>query len=210
MRKVSVGLKTATAFTAAIEDPGNFKNSRSVGAWVGLTTKHYQSGEVDYNGHISRRADGHLRTLLYEAAAVMLARSIADGSLRRRGDRVARFGIALGAVSGGLFALATVAGTAPDSLGALSPSLRIQLGEQLLVRGRNNSVGLGAAVIATTQGTEIGAISRPAGVRHWSAPAEPIALSSRVGRSLPAQVANGSLPASGGYCRSRISSRLSG
>lgn len=80
-----VGIVTATAFTAAVEDPGNFKNSRSVGAWVGLTTKRYQSGEVDYDGHISRRGDGHLRTLLYEAAAVMMTRSIADSSLRRWG-----------------------------------------------------------------------------------------------------------------------------
>ena len=80
-----VGVVTATAFTAAIEDPNNFKNSRSVGAWVGLTTKRYQSGEVDYDGHISRRGDGHLRTLLYEAAAVILTRSIADSSLRRWG-----------------------------------------------------------------------------------------------------------------------------
>ena len=68
-----VGIVTATAFTAAVEDPANFKNSRSVGTWAGLTT--YQSGEVDYDGHISRRGDSHLRTLLYEAAAVILKRS---------------------------------------------------------------------------------------------------------------------------------------
>lgn len=80
-----VGAVTATAFAAAVEDPANFKNSRSVGAWVGLTTKRYQSGEVDYDGHISRRGDGHLRTLLYEAAAVILTRSIADSSLRSWG-----------------------------------------------------------------------------------------------------------------------------
>lgn len=80
-----VGIVTATAFAAAVEDPVNFKNSRSVGAWVGLTTKRYQSGEVDYDGHISRRGDGHLRTLLYEAAAVILTRSIADSALRRWG-----------------------------------------------------------------------------------------------------------------------------
>jgi transposase len=63
-----VGIVTATAFTAAVEDPANFKNSRSVGAWVGLTTKRYQSGEVDYDGHTPRRWPS--RTLLYEAAAV--------------------------------------------------------------------------------------------------------------------------------------------
>jgi transposase len=34
-----VGAVIATSFTAAIEDPENFKSSRSVGAWVGLTTR---------------------------------------------------------------------------------------------------------------------------------------------------------------------------
>lgn len=66
----------------AIEDPENFKKSRSVGAWLGLTTRHYQSGEVDYDGHISRRGDAHLRGLLFEAATVILTRSSADSSLR--------------------------------------------------------------------------------------------------------------------------------
>lgn len=33
------------------------ENSRAVGAWVGLTPRRYQSGEVDNDGHISRRGD---------------------------------------------------------------------------------------------------------------------------------------------------------
>ena len=80
-----VGAITATAFTAAIEDPANFRRSRSVGAWLGLTTRRYQSGEVDYDGHISRRGDAHLRGLLYEAATVILTRAHADSSLRAWG-----------------------------------------------------------------------------------------------------------------------------
>jgi transposase len=48
-----VGVVTATSFVNAIEDPTNFKHSRSVGAFVGLTTRRYQSGEIDYDGHIS-------------------------------------------------------------------------------------------------------------------------------------------------------------
>ncbi|MER8639730.1 transposase [Mesorhizobium sp. M1365] len=60
----------------------NFKKSRSVGAWLGLTTRRYQSGEVDYDGHISRRGDRHLRGLLYKAATVILTRSCTDSSLR--------------------------------------------------------------------------------------------------------------------------------
>jgi transposase len=80
-----IGAITATSFVAAIEDPDNFKKSRSVGAWLGLTTRRYQSGEVDYDGHISRRGDCHLRALLYEAATVILTRSTADSGLRKWG-----------------------------------------------------------------------------------------------------------------------------
>jgi transposase len=77
-----VGTVVATAFVAAVEDPANFKNSRAVGAWVGLTTRRYQSGEVDYDGHVSRRGDTQLRHLLFEAAAVMLNRSRDTSTLR--------------------------------------------------------------------------------------------------------------------------------
>jgi transposase len=80
-----VGAITATSFATAIEDPENFKRSRSVGAWLGLTTRRYQSGEVDYDGHISRRGDTHVRSLLYEAATVILTRSSAESTLRTWG-----------------------------------------------------------------------------------------------------------------------------
>jgi len=80
-----VGAITATSFVTAIEDPDNFRRSSSVGAWVGLTTRRYQSGEVDYDGHISRRGDRHLRGLLYEAATVILTRSRGDSDLRTWG-----------------------------------------------------------------------------------------------------------------------------
>jgi transposase len=80
-----VGVFAATSFIAAIEDPSNFRTSRSVGAWLGLTTRRYQSGEVDYDGHISRRGDAYLRGLLYEAASVILTRSSAESRLRAWG-----------------------------------------------------------------------------------------------------------------------------
>jgi transposase len=83
-----VGTVTATAFVTAVEDPENFRRSRSVGAWLGLTTRRYQSGQVDYDGHISRRGDRHVRSLLYEAAAVMLSRSSAESELRSWGLRL--------------------------------------------------------------------------------------------------------------------------
>jgi transposase len=80
-----VGSITATSFMAAIEDPANFRKSRSVGAWLGLTTRRYQSGQIDFDGHISRRGDKHLRGLLYEASVSILTRSQAESGLREWG-----------------------------------------------------------------------------------------------------------------------------
>ncbi|WEX79483.1 IS110 family transposase (plasmid) [Sinorhizobium numidicum] len=82
-----IGAITAVSYIAAIEDPENFRTSRSVGAWLGLTTRRYQSGEVDYDGHISRRGDNRLRGLLYEAATALLTRTSArtESSLKNWG-----------------------------------------------------------------------------------------------------------------------------
>lgn len=94
-----VGVITATSFVSAIEDPSNFKTSRSVGAWLGLTTRRYQSGEVDYDGHISRRGDPRLRALLYEAATVILTRSATASCLRTWGLKLRRIGFKRAAVA---------------------------------------------------------------------------------------------------------------
>ncbi len=82
-----IGAVTAVSYVTAIENPENFRTSRSVGAWLGLTTRRYQSGEVDYDGHISRRGDNRLRGLLYEAATVLLTRTSArtESSLKSWG-----------------------------------------------------------------------------------------------------------------------------
>jgi len=82
MTTPGIGAITAVSYVAAIEDPDNFRTSRSVGAWLGLTTRRYQSGEVDYDGHISRRGDSRLRGLLYEAATAMLTRTSARNESR--------------------------------------------------------------------------------------------------------------------------------
>jgi transposase len=69
-----VGQLTALAFVAAIDDPERFRRSRDIGAYFGLVPRRYQSGEIDYTGSISKCGDRRLRTLLYEAANVMLTR----------------------------------------------------------------------------------------------------------------------------------------
>jgi transposase len=73
-------IAAALAFTAAIDDPGRFRRSRDIGAYLGLVPRRYQSGEVDYAGSISKCGDRRVRTLLYEAANVMLTRF--KGSLK--------------------------------------------------------------------------------------------------------------------------------
>jgi len=69
-----VGQLTALAFTAAVDDLERFRRSRDIGAYLGLVPRRYQSGEVDYTGSISKCGDRRVRTLLYEAANVMLTR----------------------------------------------------------------------------------------------------------------------------------------
>jgi hypothetical protein len=69
-----VGQLTALAFVAAIHDPSRIRRSRDIGAYLGLVPRRYQSGEVDYVGSISKCGDRKMRTLLYEAANVVLTR----------------------------------------------------------------------------------------------------------------------------------------
>jgi transposase len=77
-----VGAITAYAYAATIDDPTRFARSRSVGAYVGLTSRRCRSGEVDYAGRITRRGDGMLRTLLFEAASSLITRAGGGGALR--------------------------------------------------------------------------------------------------------------------------------
>ncbi len=74
MTAPGVGPVTAVAFSATVDDPGRFAKSRAVGAYVGLTSRRYQSGEMDYAGRISKHGDAMLRALLYEAANALLTR----------------------------------------------------------------------------------------------------------------------------------------
>lgn len=81
-----VGPVTALSFKTAIEDPKRFAKSRDVGAYLGLTSRRWQSGDSEgHNGPISRRGDGELRTLLYEAANSMLTRSKTWSTLKAWG-----------------------------------------------------------------------------------------------------------------------------
>ena len=68
----SIGPVSALAYVATIDDATRFASSRAVGAYLGLTARRYQSGEMDYTGRISKHGDAMLRSLLYEAANNLL------------------------------------------------------------------------------------------------------------------------------------------
>ena len=73
MSAPGVGAVAAVAFAATMDDPTRFAKSRSVGAYVGLTSRRLQSGEMDYSGRISKHGDKMLRSLLYGAANSLLS-----------------------------------------------------------------------------------------------------------------------------------------
>jgi transposase len=85
-----IGTITALAVYAAIDEPSRFRNSGTVGAYLGLTPRRYASGETDRSGRISRRGDGLTRTHLYEAANALLTRGGAFSGLKAWGLRLAR------------------------------------------------------------------------------------------------------------------------
>jgi transposase len=84
-----VGPLTAIAFAAAVEDPSRFRRASDVGAYLGLTPKRYQSGEVDIGGRISKCGGRLTRSLLFEAASVILYRTRGDLGLRDWAPRLA-------------------------------------------------------------------------------------------------------------------------
>ena len=90
MTAPGVGPITAVCFLATIDDPTRFKRSRSVGAYLGLTTRRFASGEVDWTGRISKGGDKMLRSYLYEAAHVILTRVKKWSALKAWGVRIAK------------------------------------------------------------------------------------------------------------------------
>jgi transposase len=85
-----VGLVTALSYKAEIDDPSRFDKSRDIGVHLGLTPRRYASGEIDRTGGISKCGNRALRSLLFEAAVVMLTRSRKWSRLKHWGIQVAK------------------------------------------------------------------------------------------------------------------------
>ena len=89
MTTPGVGAIVALTFAAAVDDPGRFRSSKAVGAHFGLTPRRYQSGETDVTGRISKIGDAGVRTLLYEAANIVLTRPVKGSALKSWAARLA-------------------------------------------------------------------------------------------------------------------------
>lgn len=97
-----VGALVAITFKSGVDDPTRFRRSRDIGPHFGLTPRKYQSGELDVTGSITKVGDRMVRTALYEAASVMLTRTVrmsplkswAMGVAKRRGTKKARVALA--------------------------------------------------------------------------------------------------------------------
>ena len=78
------------AFVATIDDPQRFAKSRAVGAHLGLAPRRYQSGEMDFQGSISKCGDSLMRHYLFEAAGVLLTRTRRWSTLKAWGVRLVK------------------------------------------------------------------------------------------------------------------------
>jgi transposase len=87
-----VGPLVALTFVMCIEDPRRFRDSRSVGAYLGLVPGSRQSGAKDPKLRITKQGEGELRSLLVTAATHVLRRSAPDCELKRYGRRIAASG----------------------------------------------------------------------------------------------------------------------
>lgn len=86
-QETCVGPRLAETVVAAIDDPLRFRSGRQVGCYVGLTPRHWESGDTSRQGHISKQGNRLLRTLLVEISWLGVRRG---GWMREIYDRIKR------------------------------------------------------------------------------------------------------------------------
>jgi len=87
-KEIGVGVITALYFVATIDNPKRFKNSKAIGAYLGLTPSQFSSGESKKQNGISKRGDKVLRSLLFECATTILFRSKTKSQLKTWGLKI--------------------------------------------------------------------------------------------------------------------------
>ena len=84
-----VGLYVATGFVAVTGgDMERFGKPRDVGAWLGLTPRQDQSGDIDRQCHVTKVGSALMRRLLVESAQMILRKASADTDLKVKGMRI--------------------------------------------------------------------------------------------------------------------------
>jgi transposase len=89
-----VGPMTALATVASVGAAHEFANGRQFAAWLGLVPRQWSTGGKTRLGHITRRGDAYLRTLLILGARAMLQRAA------HRTDKLSRWALAVRARCG--------------------------------------------------------------------------------------------------------------
>lgn len=67
-----IGVITATAISATVTDPDQFRSGRQFAAWLGLTPKQHSTGGRTRLGGISKQGDRYLRRLLVVGATAVM------------------------------------------------------------------------------------------------------------------------------------------
>ena len=84
-----VGPLTALATTATVGHAHEFANGRQFAAWLGLVPRQWSTGGKPRLGHITKRGDSYLRTLLIMGARASLQMAT------KRDDKLSRWALAL-------------------------------------------------------------------------------------------------------------------
>lgn len=87
-----VGALTGLAFVLVLEDARRFASSRSVGPFLGLTSKKDQSGDSDPQRGITKAGNRLLRRLLVQSAHYIQGPFGEESDLRRHGEKIAARG----------------------------------------------------------------------------------------------------------------------
>ncbi|OVE73496.1 IS110 family transposase [bacterium B13(2017)] len=93
LRQVNgVGPVTALTFILTIETPDKFQRSRTVGAFLGLTSKIFDSGEINKQLRISKAGNKYLRSLLITCSNYIMGPFGNDCDLRQHGLKIMQRG----------------------------------------------------------------------------------------------------------------------
>ncbi len=97
-----IGPIGASALTASVTDPHQFRSGRQFAAWLGLTPQQNSSGGKERLGRITKMGDRYLRKLLFVGAMSMVRRAKHKPEIvdPRLADLLARKGAPLGLLAG--------------------------------------------------------------------------------------------------------------